>query len=229
VRVFFFKKMKSRTSPRLFPLPQPTIIIGSALLIQLLGRYHAHDFKIGYLYYSWILLRILFPVIILYFLKTPFTQLGLKPPTIDRFLKRLIPLSIGGLFGIYLAINASPGYLATYANHYGPDCLTRLTNFSIFTLSTLTGWEFLHRGFLLLGITYLLTEKEGLDRGQAGGIALLFVWVFEVLFHFVKPSMEAFGMLLGSPFLSYITLRTGSIWPAFLLHLGVELVFIISI
>ena len=71
--------------------------------------------------------------------------------------------------------------------------------------------------------------KSDPNRSQAGGIALLFVWAFEVLFHFVKPQTEAFGMLVGSPFLSYVTLKTGSIWPAFLLHLGVEAVFIISI
>jgi len=80
-----------------------------------------------------------------------------------------------------------------------------------------------------MGIVYVTTKKEGLSRKSAEKIAISFVWIFEVVFHFIKPEMEALGMLAGSPLLSYIALRTNSIWIAFFLHLCVEFIFIFSI
>jgi membrane protease YdiL (CAAX protease family) len=79
-----------------------------------------------------------------------------------------------------------------------------------------------------MGIVYILGRNDYTSKTAAHQTAVVVVWVFEVLFHLIKPKMEAVGMLLGSPFLSYITIKTGSIWPAFLIHLGVEIVFILS-
>ena len=204
------------------------ILIAGALFVQLLGRYHAHEFKIGHFYYSWILLRIVIPIVILSGLKIPFSKIGLRLPPFDGFLIGLCLASLGGFLGIYLLIHASPQYLGYYAQGWGALNGDRLFNFMIFTLSTLTGWEFLHRSFLLMGIVCILTRNKDAGPEISRRIAVLTVWIFEVLFHFTKPQMEATGMLLGSPVLSYITLKTGSIWPAFLIHLGVEIVFILS-
>jgi hypothetical protein len=205
------------------------ILIGTALLIQLLGRYHAHDFAIGHFYYSWILLRIVLPLLVIRALGIPFSKLGLGFPILNRFFRILSIITLFGLFGIYLVIHFSPHYLGHYANAFSAPHSARFTNFMVFTLSTLTGWEFLHRSFLLMGIVYILGRKNRVDTPTTTQIAVLTVWIFEVLFHLVKPQMEAVGLLLGSPFLSYITLKTGSIWPAFLIHLGVEIVFIFSL
>ena len=99
----------------------------------------------------------------------------------------------------------------------------------LFTGSTLTGWEFLHRGFLLMGLVYILTERERLSAPTASITAIALVWAFEVLFHFIKPELEALGMLVGSPVLSWLALRTRSIWIPFLIHLLVELLFVASL
>lgn len=204
------------------------MLVGSALLIQLLGRYHAHNFTIGHFYYSWVFLRIVVPFFLIWMLRIPIAQIGLSLPTFDRFLMVLAILTLFGLAGIYLIILFSPQYLGYYANAFGPFDGSRIANFMIFTLSTLTGWEFLHRSFLLMGIVYILGRNDRGDTTTARQTAVVIVWTFEVLFHLIKPKMEAVGMLLGSPFLSYVTLKTGSIWPAFLIHLGVEIVFILS-
>jgi hypothetical protein len=204
------------------------ILIGMALLIQLFGRYHAHDYTIGHFYYSWVLLRIIIPLIVIRAMRIPFSKLGLGLPIFDKFLKILCIIAFLGLFGIYLVIHFSPQYLGHYSKAFGSFESERFVNFMIFTLSTLTGWEFLHRSFLLMGVVYLLGRDNRVGETTLHQIAVLIVWIFEVLFHFIKPQMEAVGMLLGSPFLSYITLKTGSIWPAFLIHLGVEIVFILS-
>jgi hypothetical protein len=221
--------MKSKIKSFFFDNPL-LIIILSALLIQLLGRYHAADFRIGrYFYVSWIVLRIAFPLLILFLLRIPVSQIGLGLPKADKHLIRIIIFMAVGLPAIFIGIQLSPGYLNTYANTFGSDSFARFTNFAFFTISTLTGWEFLHRGFLLMGIVYVITKKEGMSRKSAEKIAISFVWIFEVVFHFIKPEMEALGMLAGSPLLSYIALRTNSIWIAFFLHLCVEFIFIFSI
>jgi len=204
------------------------IITATAVFVQFIGRYHAHHYTVGHFYYSWILLRIIVPLVVITILQLPFSRLGLNLPKLDRFLMYLCLVSLAALFAIYLVIHASPRYLGYYAGGWGALDSRRLANFMIFTLSTLTGWEFLHRSFLLLGIFYVLRKRNGLDASLSGQIAIGTVWVFEVLFHFIKPQMEAAGMLLGSPLLSAVTLRTGSIWPAFFIHLGVEIVFILS-
>jgi hypothetical protein len=204
------------------------IMVGSALLIQLLGRYHAHDFTIGHFYYSWVFLRIVIPLILIWMLRIPFNELGLSLPKFDRFLIILVIITLFGLLGIYLVIHFSPQYLGYYAKAFGPFDGGRFNNFMIFTLSTLTGWEFIHRSFLLMGIIHILGRNDHLGDSITHQTAIGIVWIFEVLFHLIKPKMEAVGLLMGSPFLSYITIKTGSIWPAFLIHLGVEIVFILS-
>lgn len=39
-------------------------------------RYHAHRYALGYFYYSWIILRIIIPPIIIIILGLPFSRLG---------------------------------------------------------------------------------------------------------------------------------------------------------
>jgi membrane protease YdiL (CAAX protease family) len=206
------------------------ILIVSALLIQLIGRYHASDFRIGrYFFISWVVLRLAVPFLVLFFLRIPISRIGLGMPRADKYAFRIILLMSAGLLVTFIGIRLFPGYLNFYAHTFGYSSLTQFGNFFLFTISTLTGWEFLHRGFLLMGIVYVLTEKEGISKGPAEKLAILFVWIFEVVFHFIKPEMEAVGMLAGSPLLSYSALRTHSIWTAFFLHLCFESIFIFSL
>lgn len=210
------------------------IIIFAALCIQLAGRYHATQtlvFK-KHFYSLWIILRIAVPVCLIHLLKIPFSNVGLKLPIIDRkvilFSFVIILVLLLSFTGIYFYQD----YLSSYSHsfHSGrSNNLQRLTNFIIFTSSTLIGWEFLHRGFLLLGIKYILTEKEGLNEKTAISISIAIVWIFEVVYHFIKPEIEALGLLIGSPILSYIALRTKSILLPFLLHLFVEVLFIATL
>ena len=209
------------------PLP---IIIFSALLIQLLGRYYASEFRIGrYFYISWVVLRIPIPLLILFFLRVPLSRIGLGLPKVDKSAFKIILFLGIGFVVVFASIHLFPGYLDSYTNSFRLASTRRLWNFTVFTLSTLPGWEFLHRSFLLMGVIYVLTEKDGLPRGSAEKIAILYVWIFEVLFHFFKPELEALGMLVGSPLLSYVALRTSSVWTAFILHLCVEFIFMFSL
>lgn len=203
------------------------IIIFTALLMQLLGSYYARNFRIGqYFYISWVFLRIIVPCFIIYFLKIPFSELGLKLPRLNKKMIKIILLLCIVLLLAFVGMYFFGGYLQGYSKSFGGNKTAKFYNFLIFTSSTLTGWEFLHRSFLLMGIIYVLSNRFQLDNKQAIKIAIIVPWIFEVVFHFIKPEMEAFGMLVGSPILSYIAIRTKSIWTAFFAHLYVEIVFI---
>jgi len=207
------------------------VIVFTALLVQLLGRYHAEGLVIGSSFYlSWVLLRIAVPVSVLMALGVPLSRIGLGVPKIDRKTGRIIILVVALLFVAFILIYFFENYFNYYSGSFQAETrLGRLTSFLIFTASTLTGWEFLHRGFLLMGVSYILSERERLSVPVSSSMALGLVWVFEVVFHFIKPELEAVGLLVGSPFLSWLALRTRSIWVPFFLHLLVELLFIMSL
>ncbi len=122
-----------------------------------------------------------------------------------------------------------------YYNHYARLSDATYLRFATFTFSTLFGWEFMHRGYLLFGLKELLTQggTEGssnqVSKQTASVLAILIVTCFETLYHFLKPDLEAFGMLIGSPFLSLIALKTRSILIPLMIHLYVEVWFIIYV
>jgi membrane protease YdiL (CAAX protease family) len=219
---------KRRQTPA---VPYIFVIVFTALLVQLVGHYHAGALVIGRNFYlSWLLLRIALPVLALIAMRIPLSRIGLGRPKIDRRTGGIIILIVVLLFVVFAWIYFFESYFNSYsASFQGEGRLDRFISFMLFTGSTLTGWEFLHRGFLLMGVLYILTERERLSAPTASFIALALVWAFEVLFHFIKPELEALGMLVGSPVLSWLALRTRSIWVPFLIHLLVELLFIASL
>ncbi|MBN2158394.1 MAG: CPBP family intramembrane metalloprotease [Spirochaetes bacterium] len=204
------------------------IIIFTALAAQLAGSYHAKSFIIGDSFYAlWVVLRIVVPVIVLMALKIPFSRIGLGLPRLDRKMRTVVIAGIVVLIVIFAGIYFIQGYFSHYAYSFGGGSrFDRFASFMVFTASTLTGWEFLHRGFLLMGLRYVLTEREGIREETAVMLAVAVAWIFEVVFHFVKPELEALGLLVGSPILSWLALKTRSIWLPFLFHFLVELLFI---
>ncbi len=224
------KHEKAETGVTTGAVPPFMIVIGTALLVQLAGSYHARSLVVGeYFFLGWVLLRIAVPVAVLAALGVPFSRIGLGLPQFDRTTRRTMLVAAALLLLAFAAIYFFRGYFSFYSNAFGgagAGAAARFANFMIFTGSTLTGWEFLHRGFLLMGLLYLLAGREQVRPETAAKMAIAVVWVFEVVFHFIKPELEALGMLAGSPFLSWLALRTKSIWPPFLVHLLVELLFI---
>ena len=214
-------------------IPAFMVIIFTALMAQLIGTYYARALVVGdYFYLSWLILRILLPCIVLLLLKIPLTEIGLGLPIVDRRMARVLIAGAVVLVAAFAGIYFMSGYFSFYTGSFtGSDGgrAGRFANFMIFTSSTLTGWEFLHRGFLLLGLRYALGAREKIPERNAALIAMAIVWVFEVVFHFIKPPVEALGLLVGSPLLSWLALRTRSIWLPFLFHLAVEILFILSL
>lgn len=222
------------TSTRRLPaVPSFMIIIFTALAVQFIGTYYARALVVGdYFYLSWFLLRIPLPLAVLLALKVPLSEAGLGLPRIDRRMARILAAGVVLLLAAFAGIYFMSGYFSFYSSSFrgpGEDGAARFANFMIFTASTLTGWEFLHRAFLLMGLRFVLAGREGMPERNAALMAVAIVWVFEVVFHFIKPPVEALGLLVGSPLLSWLALRTRSIWIPFLVHLLVEILFILSL
>jgi membrane protease YdiL (CAAX protease family) len=204
------------------------ILIGTAVFVQLIGRYYSVPFLIGGYFDLWKIICILIlPLCVArFYFKFSMKDLGLGRPKISR--KEILYLLVF-LIGVPLVISAvqmSPLYLRYYQEFRNPgvDLSIRWRNFALFTISTIFAWEFLHRGFLLFGIKKLLRPLQ-IDETLISSLAILWVMTFEVSYHFIKPDLEAWGMLALSPFLSWLAIKTKSLWIPLGLHLLIEGVF----
>ena len=92
--------------------------------------------------------------------------------------------------------------------------------YSLETSAYLFAWEFLFRGFLLFGLKKKLRE-----------VSILVQMVPFALLHFGKPEMETVSTILGGVYLGYIGYRGNSYWPAFIIHLfiNISLVFLVNL
>ena len=228
------KEMKKNLPHTGLPKAHFFIIIFTALVVQMLNRYHALHWTSGsYHHYGYIITCILIPLIVILSLRIPFAKLGLGLPQLDK--KTMSALALIGFIliiafsmGQFFQIFVFDEYSGKFTTKTG-DTFSRLYNFIVFTGFALPSWEFLHRSFLLFGTIYVLARQDMIPAPVVHKYAIALVWVFEVVFHFVKPEYEALGMLIGSPVLSYLAIRTKSIWPAVIVHLSVEILFIFTI
>lgn len=207
------------------------VFVAAAIAIQLLGHYHAAEvLRWGHFYGLWAVLRIAVPLALLRYAGLTLSEAGIRLPSLNRNSALLLAGGVGLLLLAFPGVYFLKGYFAHYGGSFGGGgAASRLANFLVFTSSTLVGWELLHRGFLLFGLSHLLEKRRGVDRSTAVMIAVAVVWIFEVLFHFKKPELEAAALLAGSPALSLLGIWSGSVLPPFLIHLLVELLFIASL
>lgn len=206
------------------------ILIGSLFIIQGLGRYFSDSLMLfdsfnGLLF----LTRFGIPIsLLLFILPIPWSALGLKfyPLSKKWIVFCLIVLFVVPLIQSLILLDESyQSYYSYYTNASIPS-VERLKTFSLFTLSTFFAWEFLHRAYCLFGIRYLLAEKLKVSASTAAWVAILWTSSFEVFFHFQKPPLEAFGLMIAAPLWSWISLKTRSIWVAVGIHFYIEALFI---
>lgn len=127
----------------------------------------------------------------------------------------LLGLFVGGCIGAVLLIPHLPGVREYYRQFGAVSASQQWNNFLLqvlWTVSWLTGWEFLHR--------YLLLRHVDAQWPRYGW---LLVPLSEVVYHLQKPLIEAAGMglfsLLATP---WTRLRKNMLGP-FIAHLTVEL------
>jgi membrane protease YdiL (CAAX protease family) len=210
------------------------ILLIVILLLQVIGVYVSNNFLAsgGFKGY-WVLSRLVFPFVLVFLLAIPLKQLYFSKPTINRENLLLMAVFFGLLLCLFIYLQF---FAADYFSHYRHGRSLedlreagKFQRFLIFTASTIIGWEVLHRGFLLGGGQYCLTKHYKLNPMAAAIIMIIIVCIFEVLFHIKKPIYEAIGMIIASPLLSYLTIKTRSLWPALTFHLLIELAFGFSV
>jgi membrane protease YdiL (CAAX protease family) len=89
-----------------------------------------------------------------------------------------------------------------------------LLRYSLETIVYLFAWEFLFRGFLLFGLKEKLKESS-----------ILVQMIPFVLLHLAKPEVEAISTILVGIYLGYVVYRGDSYWPAFIIHLFINISF----
>lgn len=82
----------------------------------------------------------------------------------------------------------------------------------------LFAWEFLFRGFMLFGL-----------RDKLGEISIVVQMIPFVVLHFGKPDIEVLSTVFTGLWFGYICYRTNSFWPAFIIHIVINICFIIFI
>jgi membrane protease YdiL (CAAX protease family) len=211
------------------PISQLCILIVGVLLALTCARYYYHHLILGQSFY---LLRILLyigvPLLLNHFVfKLSWKDMGLCFPQIDKNLG-LILLGILILLPVFISlIFLSDDYMGSYTRYTtsATSEWARLKRFSIFIGTSIPGWEFMFRGFMLFALKIILEKKFKVEKSLAIVIPILWVMCFEVTYHFIKPDLEAFGMVLASPILSWLAIRSKSFWLPMFVHLYIEMVF----
>lgn len=116
---------------------------------------------------------------------------------------------IVGALSILLALAASR--IPAFREYYGgtEGAFARRAALSAASLAAI---EFMFRGFILFGL------KE-----RFGGGAVFVQMVPFALLHLHKPGLEAAGCVVSGTYFGYLAWRTGSLWPAYLIHLAAAL------
>ena len=110
-------------------------------------------------------------------------------------------------------------HISAFQSYYAIEKFAPL-NYVLITGAYLFAWEFLFRGFILFGL------KEKLREGS-----IIVQMIPFVLLHFGKPELETISTILMGLYFGYIVYRGNSYWPAFLVHLfiNITLVFLVNL
>lgn len=154
-----------------------------------------------------------------------FIYFGVLPILTILILFRKNPLDFGLRIGdyrvwipyvvVFLAIAIPVLYFASdvssverYYRHRGDfDLLRYALKMAVYML----GWEFLFRGFMLFGL------KEKFKEGS-----ILIQMVPFALLHLGKPEIETISTIFTGVLWGYICYRGNSFWPAYIMHMVVN-------
>jgi len=183
-----------------------TVVVAFATLFLVLDKYHpiGSERVSTFLYYG------VFPllVILLILRKNPVKfGLGTGSPRIWGFYVAVI-----------CAIAAAVLYAASFdtsLQSYYLDANFKFFSYFLTQLMILSASEFMYRGFLLFG----LKEKFG------EGSILIQVVPF-VLLHLGKPELETVSTILTGILFGWVAYRGRSFWPAFIIHMFINVFFV---
>ncbi|MFA5317482.1 MAG: CPBP family intramembrane glutamic endopeptidase [Dehalococcoidales bacterium] len=183
-----------------------TAIIVAATLFFVLNRYHPiqNDWLSSFVYFA--VLPIL--VIVLVLRKNPL-DFGL----------RLGNVRIWGFY-VLVIIFVSAAILYACSYNHALQNQYRMANFNLLCyflkgVISLSAQEFIYRGFLLFGLK---------DKFKEGSILLQMVPF--VLLHLGKTELETLSTIITGVLFGYVAYRSKSYWPAFIIHLFINIFFV---
>jgi membrane protease YdiL (CAAX protease family) len=185
------------------------IVIGLATLFLTLAAYH----PIGPLWISSVIYFAALPVltITLILRKNPL-DFGLRPGNVRVWSFYVVITFVIALPVLYLASRSS------VLSHYYTEPRFNVFTYSIQTVVYLFAWEFIFRGFLLFGL-----------KGKLKEFSILVQMVPFVLLHIGKPEIETISTILTGLYFGYVAYRGNSFWPAFIIHLFINISFLVFV
>jgi membrane protease YdiL (CAAX protease family) len=183
-----------------------TIIIVAATLFLVLHEYRpiVNEWLSIFLYYG------IFPILVI--------LIALRKNPLDFGLRWGNPRVWGFYTVVTCLIAAAILYASSFStslqSYYRQDDFNLLTYFLTSCVS-LSASEFMYRGFLLFGL------KEKLKEGS-----ILLQTIPFVLMHLGKPELETVSTIITGILFGYIAYRGKSYWPAFIIHLFINVFFV---
>jgi uncharacterized protein len=179
------------------------IIMSAATLFLTLGKYMG--VKPGWInaFFYYFILPVL--VIIVFLRKNPL-DFGLRPGNVRVWIVHVGVASLVSLIVLFIA--SQDVSIHRYYSKRNLDIVTYTGDFAV----KLFAWEFLFRGFMLSGL------KEQFNEGS-----IIIQMVPFTLMHFGKPVLEIFTCIPMGLYFGFVAYRGNSFWPAFLIHLVINI------
>ena len=157
-----------------------------------------------------------------------FLYYGIFPILVILIILRKNPLDFGLKWGsprtwwFYVGVTCVIAAIVLYASSFSTELQEyyREEGFNLFTYFliqcvSLASQEFMYRGFLLFGLA---------DKFKEGSILLQTIPF--VLLHLGKPELETISTIITGIIFGYIAYRGKSFWPAFIIHLFINVFFV---
>jgi membrane protease YdiL (CAAX protease family) len=183
-----------------------TIIVASAILFLTLDRYHP-------LQPEWL---------------GTFIYCAVCPILVILIILRKNPLNFGlrlgvpRIWGLHVGVICLVAAVILYASSFSSSLQSyyQMENFdfSVYFLTScvsLSASEFIYRGFLLFGL------KEKFKEGS-----ILLQMIPFALMHLGKPELETVSTIFTGILFGYVAYRGKSYWPAFIIHLFINVFFL---
>ncbi len=183
-----------------------TVIIVFATLFITLDKYHplGNEWQSIFLYYG------VFPILVI--------LLILRKNPLDFGLRFGSP-RIWGFYVIIVCLLAAiilyaSSFITSLQSYYQMEDF-KLSVYFLTNCLSLSASEFIYRGFLIFGLK---------DKFREGSILLQMIPF--ALLHLGKPEIETISTIITGILFGYIAYRGRSFWPAFIIHLFINVFFV---
>ena len=182
------------------------IIVVSATLFFILNKYHPiqNEWLSSFIYFA--VLPML--VIVLVLRKNPL-DFGLRSGNIRIWGFYVLVICLASAAILYAS-----SYSLTLQNYYRMNNF-KLPGYFLTSCVSLSASEFIYRGFLLFGL------KEKFKEGS-----ILLQMIPFALLHLAKPELETISTVITGILFGYVAYRGKSYWPAFIIHLFINIFFV---